>query len=408
MHNPIRELATDAPATAARLAALPQVAGVQVAGVVDGEMSRAVAGVTDVTTGEPVRDGTRFRPGSITKLLTATLVTRHADLNSPVTRYVPGPWGDILVRHLISHSSGLDAGDVFLDTGDGDDCVARYVEHLTTAGRLFAPGATFSYCNGGFVLAGRVIEVVLGLPWGQALRTHLLDPAGMTDTAFVDGRAAEHDLTTARGHTGQIAVDRRKDDPMASRAIGPAGGTLVSTAWDLARFAAQGTPEVMRTLHARAPGGVATMRGAGLGWMVWANAEQASVRIGGGYPGQSGIIAAAGDAVLVVLTNSDGGINAVTELLDAAGPSPGRRPEPAPADLSGYAGRYTSHVGSVDVDVVDGGLRMRAGGIPDLTLTPADRVTFTSAVGPYAFFDVDNTGVPGHFRWRMRVWRRTG
>jgi CubicO group peptidase (beta-lactamase class C family) len=165
-----------------------------VAGVIDGSVSVGTAGVTDAENGGPVLPGTRFRPGSITKLLTASLVVRCVtdagiSLDDPVTRFLSGPWrGDLLVRHLISHTSGLDAGDLFLDTGDEDNCIARYVERLATAGFLFPPGATFSYCNGGFALAGRITEVVLGQPWDQALRSNLLGPAAMADTDFVTGR----------------------------------------------------------------------------------------------------------------------------------------------------------------------------------------------------------------------------
>ncbi|GAB3980436.1 hypothetical protein GCM10029978_078490 [Actinoallomurus acanthiterrae] len=420
-YNPIAELAADPQATADRLAALPQVAGVQVAGLLDGALRVGAAGTADAESGAPVTAETRFRPGSITKLLTASLVMKYvADarigLEDPLNRFVPGPWGDdVLIRHLISHSSGVDAGDIFLDTGDDDDCVARYVEHLAGVGTLFPAGATFSYCNGGFVLAGRVIELVSGRPWHQALRAGLLDPAGMTDTGFATERDAEKDLGIARGHLagadGLTALPRPIDNPVCSRALGPAGGTLVSTAGDLAGFVAAHlrTPgtQVMRTLHAPAPGGVATMRGAGLGWMIWANAAQSSVRIGGGYPGQSGIIAAdpATDTAVVVLTNSDQGINAVNALLDAAGPPPGEHEEPA--DLGAYAGRYASHVFPLTVSVTEDGLRVQAEGFPALALTPQDRITFTSPAGPVAFFGFDDDGAPRYLRSRMRVWRRT-
>ncbi|MGQ5595360.1 serine hydrolase domain-containing protein [Streptomyces sp. ESR1.13] len=243
--SPIAALAADAQAAAERLAALPSVAGVQVAGVVDGSLDVGAAGVADAETSEPVTVGTGFRIGSITKLLTAHLVMRcvldgRLGLDDPLTRFVPGPWDGVLVRHLLSHSTGLDAGDIFVDTGNEDDAIARYTEMLRGVGSLFSPGATFSYCNGGVILAGRLVEVVLGRTWREALREEVLDAAGMCETRFVTGVDAGHDLGTARGHAvrgGELAaLPRRIDHPMCTRGLDPAGGTVVSTAADLGRF----------------------------------------------------------------------------------------------------------------------------------------------------------------------------
>ncbi|MFD4994764.1 serine hydrolase domain-containing protein [Streptomyces buecherae] len=421
--NPIGALAADPQAAAEQLAALPSVAGVQVAGLVDGAPTVGAAGVADAETGQPVTAETRFRIGSITKLLTAHQVVRcvldgRLGLDDPVTRFVPGPWDGVLVRHLLSHSSGLDAGDIFVDTGDDDDAIARYTEMLRGVGSLFSPGATFSYCNGGIILAGRLVEVLQGRTWREALREQVLNPVGMRETGFVTGVDAEHDLGTVRGHVVRgadlAAVPRRIDNPMCTRGLDPAGGTLVSTAADLVRFtlAHLRTPgtDVMRTLHTPAPGGVATMRGAGLGWMIWANAAQSSVRIGGANPGQSGLIAAdpATRTAVVVLTNSDQGVNAINALLDAPGPLTGAEPELAPADLSRYAGRYVSHATTVEVTTAGDGLLARAEGYPDIPLASRDRQTFDSPGGPVAFLDFDDNGTPDGLRFRMRVMRRDG
>ncbi|MGK5640295.1 serine hydrolase domain-containing protein [Streptomyces sp. URMC 126] len=339
-------------------------------------------------------------------------------LDDPLARFVPGPWDGVLVRHLLSHSTGLDAGDVFVDTGDDDEAIARYADMLRGAGSLFPPGATFSYCNGGVVLAGRLVEVLLGRTWRESLRERVLDAAGMHETGFVAGVDAEHDARTVRGHVVRggepVPLPRRIDDPMCTRGLDPAGGTVVSTAADLGRFtlARLRTPgtEVMRTLHAPAPGGVATLRGAGLGRLIRANAARSSVRVGGANPGQSGLIAAdpATRTAVVVLTDSDQGVDAVTALLDAPGPLPGPEPEPAPADLSRCAGRYASHALTVEVTTAGDGLLPAAEGYPTLSLTPRDRRTFDSPGGPVAFLDFDAHGTPHSPRFRMRVMRRAG
>jgi CubicO group peptidase (beta-lactamase class C family) len=458
MSNPSSGVVDDPEGTATRLAAFPNLVGVQVATATAAGIRTASAGPADVDRPDAlVTAETIFRPGSITKLLTATMVMQCVDdglvsLDDPVTKHVPGfrlaAPGDadrVTVAHLLAHASGIDAGDVFVDTGDGDDALARYVELLHDAGLLFEPGRWMSYCNGGFVLAGHLVALLRGQTWEEVAQQRVFDPLGMTATAFVTGKDAEG--CGARGHLagpgGVLGVPpgTLADDPMCTRGLAPAGGTLSSTAADLARFAAahlgvQDGPPIlsaasageMRRLWARAPGGVTKMAGMGLGWQVWRGETSDAPlrpRIGGANPGQSGLIAVDQEsaAALVVLTNTDQGVNAVNLLLDGFGPAAVPDDEPPPADLDSYAGRYRSQAMTMEVGADDsGGLRavvvgitearigaMRMPGVVgDLTysLTPIDRTTFATPIGPIAFIDRGDDGRPQVLRWRMRAHRR--
>ena len=450
----------DVAGTAERLASFPTVLGVQVATASATGVGQASAGRADAEVPDRlVTDDTVFRPGSITKLLTATLVLQCVDdgllsLDDPVTRHLPsfrlaedGAADRVTIAHLLAHSSGIDAGDVFVDTGDGDDAIARYVELLQGRDLLFEPGRWMSYNNGGFVLAGRVVEVVRQATWDAVARRHVLGPLGMSSTSFLDGKAAEG--TGVRGHLagpgGVLGVPpgTLADDPMCTRGLAPAGATLSSTAADLARFAAAhlgiqegpsivspSSAEVMRRLWASAPGGVTKMAGMGLAWQVWRGTTPDGPlrpRIGGANPGQSGVVALDPElgAALVVLTNTDQGVNAVNLLLDGFGPAAVPDDDPPPADLSVYVGTYGSHAMTVDVSVDDGGaLRVVVSGIDEArigsmrmpgvvgdltyTLAPVDRTTFSSPIGPIAFIDADDDGRPQVVRWRMRALRRIG
>jgi CubicO group peptidase (beta-lactamase class C family) len=435
MTDPILAAAQDPAALAQRLTVLPWIAGVAVAGVVGDRIETAAAGVADAESGRVVEPDTRFRPGSITKLLTATLVMQCVDegvidLDEPVVELVPelrladpDRASLVTVRHLLSHSSGIDGGDLFVDTGDGDDCRARYVEALDGAGFLFDPGTTFSYCNAGTILAGRVVEVVRDRTWEDALRERVFEPLGMTSSGFVAGPDAgspEAMDGAARGHRivgGSVEpLPWASDETYTTRATAPAGGTLVSTAGDLALLAAShmGSPsvppvvsppsaELMRELAALAPGGVAQMRGVGLGWQVW----HRSVRAAGANPGQSGVIAVAEDlgSALVALTNSDLGVNAVTSAIDPGKPPPVGAEPPLP--LERYAGEYASHAGVVTITAKDDGLSATLTGYEEAAmLAPVDATTFSSPLGPLAFFAPDDDGRPQLVRARMRVMRR--
>jgi CubicO group peptidase (beta-lactamase class C family) len=109
-------------------------------------------------------------------------------LDTTVSAVLPGARlgtadvGDqVTVRHLLTHTSGID-GDVFTDTGRGDDCVERYVDLLAEVPSVFTPGATYSYCNSGYVLLGRIIEVIDGQSWDESLRERLIGPLAATQT----------------------------------------------------------------------------------------------------------------------------------------------------------------------------------------------------------------------------------
>jgi CubicO group peptidase (beta-lactamase class C family) len=103
-----------------------------------------------------------------------------------------------------------------------DDALARFV-----AGAASEPpsGPTWSYSNLGWCVLGRVIESVTDATWEDATRMHLLDPAGMRETAFATSAGA---VRRATGHA--VTPDGPAPiEPLVSRAYGPAGTSLVST-----------------------------------------------------------------------------------------------------------------------------------------------------------------------------------
>lgn len=136
--------------------------------VTDAEGFTAVLGLgwADVDQRIPVRPEHFFQIGSISKSFVALTVLALADqgridVDAPVARYLPDaalPAEPITVTQLLSHVSGLpDGAPLFPRTPDG---------------RLwcgFAPGSRFSYSNTGYVILGRLIERVTGLPHRRAV-----------------------------------------------------------------------------------------------------------------------------------------------------------------------------------------------------------------------------------------------
>jgi len=161
--------------------------------------------------------------------------------------------GKVTMRHLLTHSSGID-GDVFTDTGRGDDCLEKYVAALADVAQNHPLGATFSYCNSGFVLAGRVIEVLTGKTWDAVLRERIIEPLALGFTSTLPEEAVLH-----RVAVGHITPDPEQDPEVVKtflmpRPLGPAG-LISATAADVTSFAR------MHLLGGVAPDGTRVLSG---------------------------------------------------------------------------------------------------------------------------------------------------
>ena len=123
------------------------VPGASLAVLADGDVSTAASGILNAGTGVTATPDSVFQIGSITKIFTTMLVMRLADehqldLDQKVAELLPelrladadaDALGRITVRHLLTHTSGI-PGDHFVDTGRGDDAVAKYVPPLARTG----------------------------------------------------------------------------------------------------------------------------------------------------------------------------------------------------------------------------------------------------------------------------------
>lgn len=203
-------------------------------------------GVLNKATGVEVTDDSVFQIGSITKVWTATVAMQLVDegllkLDAPIADVLPDlkladpdVTKQVTLRHLLTHTSGID-GDVFTDTGRGDDCVEKYVGLLDRAAQTHPLGATLSYCNSGFILIGRVIEKLTGKTWDAALRERLFTPLGLTRTGTLPEEALLH--RAAMGHAAAGDADPEPAPVWGlPRSAGPAGLITASTA-DVLAFA---------------------------------------------------------------------------------------------------------------------------------------------------------------------------
>ena len=161
------------------------------------------AGYADREFGKPVAEDTIFRLASVTKPIVATTALRMIDLgllslDDPVPNYLPfftpkspdGTTSDILIRHLLTHSSGLSYRALPEHVTGGSDArplipLEENLRRLARAPLQFAPGSQWAYGMSIDVLGG-----VLGAIEGDisnvqaAVDRYLGDELGMTDTRF--------------------------------------------------------------------------------------------------------------------------------------------------------------------------------------------------------------------------------
>lgn len=360
------------------------VPGIAVGVLQDGHAETLASGVTSVETRQPVTPDTIFQVGSISKVVTATLVMRLVedgllDLDTPVVEYLPDlvladatARRSITLRQLLAHASGLE-GDRFIDYGRGDDGLANAVATYSTLRQWAAPGTVWTYSNAGFSLVGRVVEAVTKETFEAAVKARLFDPLGLERTVYF----AEEAITWPH------AVGHHQKNPAAShqvarpysfpRHVNPAGG-IVSSVGELLRFAAlhigDGEIDGRRLLHASS---VRAMRepfveagnfgrSYGIGWSVWDVADGegngAGVRIvdhGGatrGFRAQLTVVPDRGFA-LALLTNGESGTQAMAQIETWAlrhYRGLAKRLEMAvvplsAADLGAFAGIYERHDG---------------------------------------------------------------
>ncbi|GAA4014869.1 serine hydrolase domain-containing protein [Deinococcus rubellus] len=203
-------------------------------------------GVTSLENPLPITEDTIFQIGSTTKTITSltcsVLVAQgKLDLDVPVRTYLPdfklkdeSVAAALTVRDVLTHQGGFQ-GDLFEETGNGDDALAKVLDILAESPQVVPLRGHWSYNNAGFYVAGRVIEVLTGKPYEAAVTELIFEPLGMDHTLFFPSQVMTYRF--AAGHNkidDEMVIQRPWILPRSSA---PAGGTLNSTMRDMTRYA---------------------------------------------------------------------------------------------------------------------------------------------------------------------------
>lgn len=363
----------------------------------DGQEYSAGFGRTNIEHPLRVTPDTLFQVGSISKTFTGTILMRLAeqgplDLDTPVRKLLPkfkmsDPEVEkrLTTRHLLTHAGGW-LGDYFDTFGDGDDALQKIVKKIRKLPQITPLGGPWSYCNTGFNIAGRIIEVVTEKPYEHAAQELILDPLGLKMTFFFPSDL----LITHRFAVGHQKIGK-KVKVARPWAIGRAGncvGGVVSTVRDLLAYArfhmgngtnAQGQAVMKReSLEAMRAEQVDT-GGRGKMGLTWFIRQADGLKIyghGGATRGQQAMFhfIPQENFAVALLTNSDEGGILTDSLLkwvletyfDASIPTP-QPLQKSEEELAEYVGHYELPLSAFELVAKEGVLLKKdipRGGFP--------------------------------------------
>jgi len=314
-------------------------------GVIHGANSYATGiGVTNISTKEPVTADTTFHIASVTKTFTATLAMMQSeqgvlDLNARIVDILPwfrvkDPEATAKARviDMFHHHTGWSGDHGFDPVSPGGSITEKCMLQAHYIEQIIPFGQAWMYSNTNLAFAGHLLSVAGGKPYETLVEEHILTPLGMNATSF-NYSASPPDENFAWGHP-PIYTDDKIDElqpiftPFPPTA-GSAGG-IQSTVQDMlkyARFQLDGKDSSGNTLlskkalaFAHAPAVDApTGEFTGLTWFVRKYGEITSAFHGGTYIGYRTFLQLIPEHnfAVIVLTNSDRGVEAYTAVADA-------------------------------------------------------------------------------------------
>jgi len=273
-------------------------------------------GVKDFVSNSPLTTNDRFQIGSVTKQFVAASILKLQEENKlsiddDVTKYLPeyAVYKGIKIRDVLNHTSGIanytDQKGFFQSLDPNrSPTLADLITAFTKYPSDFAPTTNWKYSNSGYIIAGRVVEVVSQKSWSNFIKEHFLTPLGMADTGYVENFAEVSDVI---GHMdrGQGPVPFQMNLSWAA-----AAGGIYSTVDDLAKWTAIYDSSALLSEHSKAQMQTPFMNGYALGISVGTSNGETKITHGGRTPGFTTKLTYLKNSKLRVVKfdNTDGGI----------------------------------------------------------------------------------------------------
>jgi D-alanyl-D-alanine carboxypeptidase len=189
-------------------------------------------GFADTANEVPTDHEDRFRIGSITKTFVGALVLLLEDEGALSREDLVSAWlpdaphaSEVRIRHLLSHTSGLDdyVDELpFLGHPDNTWEPEELIAFISDRELIFEPGSDYSYSNTNFILVGMIVDLASGQTWGEGVRERFLEPLRLSDITIpseqpgtdtdVNGYFGEADVTDLYNPTGSWAAGEMVSD----------------------------------------------------------------------------------------------------------------------------------------------------------------------------------------------------
>jgi len=215
---------------------------------------RAVGTLNPQHSSEQLDTSALFPLCSITKVYTAAAIMILVEkglvgLNRPVCDYIPefaeGDKSDVRVHHLLTHTSGIRADDLYTYRDSNSSTplppcepnanpeLHRAIYSACGVPLARKPGEVMEYSGYGYELLGEIIRKTSGLSYPQFVQKHLLEPLGLKDTYYNVPASERHRIVR------RLPEDACAEWLETERAIDSesAGGGIYATAYDVAVFA---------------------------------------------------------------------------------------------------------------------------------------------------------------------------
>jgi len=213
-------------------------------------------GLRDVRGQKAMKEDTIFRLASMTKPLTSAAVMLLVEqgklrLDDPVSKFIPSfanretvesfdassatlttrkAAGEVLIRHLLSHTSGLAYGFSNTMVGPLQLKTGKAAEELPL---LYDPGTKWTY-SGSTKVLGQVVEKISGVSLDQFLNENFLKALAMDDTSYTVPAGKTDRVVTTQSRSTGVLVETPNPASISSPVAGDGG--LNSTAPDYIKF----------------------------------------------------------------------------------------------------------------------------------------------------------------------------
>jgi D-alanyl-D-alanine carboxypeptidase len=209
------------------------------------------SGIDDLAQHTAMNASDRFRVGSVTKTMVATVVLQLADehalgLDDLVATWLPGVVPNasrITIRQLLNHTSGefnYTEDTQFLAALGADPQHAWTPEELIAVANshpvAFPPGASdrWLYSNTNYVLLGMILEKVTGASLSAMLQSRIFDRLALSSTFFATTSVTP--VPFSRGYIDFAGMSNVDVASVLSPTSAWAAGAVVSNAHDLATW----------------------------------------------------------------------------------------------------------------------------------------------------------------------------